>query len=64
MGKEMIVGSGFTAPINFATVVVILSTVAHDLPHDTLAFETERLIPPYPEDRAEWGGYCSSSHLR
>ncbi len=41
MGKVMIVGSGFTAPINFATVAVILSTVAHDLPHDTLAFETE-----------------------
>ena len=55
MGEEIIVGSGFTAPINFATVAVILSTVAHDLPHDTLAFETEQLIPPYPEERAEWG---------
>ena len=55
MGEVMIVGGGFTVPINFATVAVIMPTVAHDAPHDVLPFETEQLIPPYPEERAEWG---------
>ena len=55
MGERVVVGSGFTVPINFATIAVNLPTVAHDAPHDALPFETEQLIPPYPEERAEWG---------
>ena len=54
-GEEVIVGRGFTAPINFATVAVSFPTVAHDAPHDALPFEMEQLIPPFPEERAEWG---------
>ena len=64
MGEEVIVGRGFTAPIKFMTVAVKLATVAHDVPHDAVPFETEQLIPRYPEDRAEWGGCCSNSRLR
>ena len=61
MGKDGIVGSGFITPITPVTVAVILATVAHDVPHDALPFETEQLIPPYPEDRAEWGSWCWSA---
>ena len=55
MGERVVVGSRFTAPITLLTVAVNLATVAHDVPHDALPFETEQLIPPYPEERAEWG---------
>ena len=54
-------GRGFTAPINFVTVAVNLPTVVHDAPHDAVPFEMEQLIPRYPEDRAEWGSWCSSA---
>ena len=64
MGVWEVVGSGFTAPITLLTVAVNLATVAHDVPHDAVPFETEQLIPRYPEDRAEWGGCCSNSRLR
>ena len=64
MGERVVVGSGFTAPINLVTVAVKLATVAHDVPHDAVPFEMEQLIPHYPEDRAEWGGYCLSELMR
>ena len=55
VGAEVIVGRGFTAPINFVTVAVNLPTVAHDVPLVAVPFEMEQLIPRYPEDHAEWG---------
>ena len=61
MGERVVVGSGFTAPINLVTVAVKLEAVARDVPHDAVPFETEQLNLRYPEDRAEWGSWCSSA---
>ena len=55
MGVWEVVGSGFTTPVTLLTIAVNLATVAHDVPHDALPFETEQLIPPFTEERAEWG---------
>ena len=57
MGEEVVVGRGFTAPINFVTVAVMLLTVAHDVPHNVAPFENGAVDP------AQSGGSCGVGQL-